>query len=262
MSRRLAAIVAHPDDDTWGVAGTVALHADDPALRFVLVHVTSGEAGQIAEGSGATRETLGAVREEEDRRSWIALGRQPDRHEWFRLPDHRVEEEPYDDLVERIATVLREERPDVVITFGPEGITGHPDHITVGRAATEAFHLVRAEGGGGLARLLHNSLPQSWMDAWNEQLVAAGREPFDPERLYHPRGVPDATIGVVVDCSPVAARKLAALREHVTQAGEEDDLGDEEEGLEALGREAFVLAWPPRAPGAPVLGDVFEGLPG
>jgi LmbE family N-acetylglucosaminyl deacetylase len=257
MARRLAAIVAHPDDDTWGVAGTVALHADDPALRFVLVHVTSGEAGQIADGSGATRETLGAVREREDRRSWAALGREPDRHEWFRLPDHGVEDEPYDALVERIVAVLREERPDVVITFGPDGITAHPDHITVGRATTDAFHRVRREGGSGLQRLLHNALPRSWIDAWNDQLVAAGREPFDPGQLYQPRGVADDTIGVIVDCSAVAARKLAALREHVTQATDMDDGGDD---LESLGREAFVIAWPPRDPGAPVLGDVFEGL--
>ncbi len=119
MSRRLAAIVAHPDDDTWGVAGTVALHAEDPAFRFVLVHVTSGEAGQIAEGSGATPETLGAIREEEDRRSWVVLGRVPDRHEWFHLPDHAVEDQPYEDLVERIAVVLRAERPDVVDHLRP-----------------------------------------------------------------------------------------------------------------------------------------------
>ncbi len=260
MSRRLAAIVAHPDDDTWGVAGTVALHAEDPAFRFVLVHVTSGEAGQIAEGSGATPATLGRVREEEDRRSWVALGRAPDRHEWFRLPDHGVETEPYDGLVERIAAVLREERPDVVITFGPDGITGHPDHVTVGRATMEAFHRVREEGGDGLLRLLLNSLPQSWMDAWNAQLVASGREPFDPEQLYHPRGVPDETIGVIVDCSSVAARKLVALREHVTQAGDDEDMTEDEQ-VEALGQEAFVMAWPSRAPGAPVLRDVFEALP-
>ena len=61
-SRRLAAVVAHPDDDTFGCAGTVALHTNDPDFHFVLIHVTSGENGQIAEGSDATPETLGEVR--------------------------------------------------------------------------------------------------------------------------------------------------------------------------------------------------------
>ncbi len=150
MSGRLAVVVAHPDDDTFGSAGTVALHADEPGFRFVLVHATSGEAGEIADPSLATPDTLGAVREEEDRRSWVALGREPDRHEWFRYPDHGVADADQGQLVDRIAAVLAEERPDVVVTFGADGITGHPDHIAVGAAATEAFHRVRETPGGGL----------------------------------------------------------------------------------------------------------------
>jgi LmbE family N-acetylglucosaminyl deacetylase len=50
--RTLAAIVAHPDDDAYGISGVVALHADDPALRFVLVHATDGEQGSIAGAAG------------------------------------------------------------------------------------------------------------------------------------------------------------------------------------------------------------------
>ncbi len=80
------AVVAHPDDDTFGCAGTVALHAEDPDFRFTLVHVTSGEAGEIADPSLATRATLGRVREQVDRLSWEALGRVPDRHEFLRPP--------------------------------------------------------------------------------------------------------------------------------------------------------------------------------
>jgi N-acetyl-1-D-myo-inositol-2-amino-2-deoxy-alpha-D-glucopyranoside deacetylase len=112
VSARLAAVFAHPDDDTFGVAGTVALHADDPGFRFVLIHATSGEAGMISDPSLATRETLGAVREDEDRRSWVTLGRTPDRHEWLRYPDHGLADLSFDALVERVAAILREERPD------------------------------------------------------------------------------------------------------------------------------------------------------
>jgi LmbE family N-acetylglucosaminyl deacetylase len=77
-------------------------------------------------------------------------------------------------------------------------------------------------------------------------------------KLYEPRGVPDDTIGVVVDCSRVVARKAAALRAHRTQA---NDMGDLTEDMEeaALGTECHVIAWPP-APPAVVLTDVFEGL--
>ncbi len=51
MTRRLVAVFAHPDDDTFAVSGTVAFHADDPGFRFTLIHATSGEAGEIADRS-------------------------------------------------------------------------------------------------------------------------------------------------------------------------------------------------------------------
>ena len=58
-----AVVVAHPDDEAFSWAGTVALHADDARFRFVLVHATRGEAGDIRPGFSATRDTLGAIRQ-------------------------------------------------------------------------------------------------------------------------------------------------------------------------------------------------------
>lgn len=256
MSKRLAAVFAHPDDDTFACAGSVALHAHEQGLRFALVHVTSGEHGMISDPSLAERENLREVREEEDRRSWIALGRAPDRHELLRYPDGGVEDVPFEALVDRIAAILREERPDVVITFGPEGVTGHADHITVGRATTEAFHRCRAAGTGGFRRLLHTSLPNSTLERFSAALVARGQEPIDPTQPFQPRGVPDETIGVEVDCSDVVDRKRAAIAEHRTQANDiPEDLEDE-----VFRFEHHVIAWPERPPGSPVLCDVFEGL--
>jgi N-acetyl-1-D-myo-inositol-2-amino-2-deoxy-alpha-D-glucopyranoside deacetylase len=255
----LAVVVAHPDDDTFGCAGTVALHAGEVGFRFVLVHATSGEQGQIADASLATPETLGRVREQEDRRSWIELGREPDRHEWLRLPDGGVADEPFDDLVDRITAVLLDERPDVVITFGPDGITGHPDHIAVGRAASEAFHRSRARLREGHRRLLHAALRASSIAAWNQRLVERGLEPIDSTQLYQPRGVPDETIGVDVDCGPVLERKIAALRAHATQAAETADWS-ERDLREGLARETHVVAWPPRSLGSPVLRDPLDDL--
>src|SRR5687767_12441800 len=108
-ARTLAFVVAHPDDDAYGIAGAVALHADDPDFRFVLVHATEGEGGDIREGFPATRQTLGAIRRLEDESAWRALGRVPDRHEWLGYPDGGVSQIPFDELVESVGAVLDEE---------------------------------------------------------------------------------------------------------------------------------------------------------
>jgi LmbE family N-acetylglucosaminyl deacetylase len=87
-----------------------------------------------------------------------------------------------------------------------------------------------------------------------------GLEPPDPTEPFQPRGVPDERFGVSVDCSKVYERKLEALRRHRTQGEMQDipfDLWEE-----VLAREDFVVAWPERETGAPILRDVFEGLPG
>ena len=102
---------AHPDDDAYGAAGSVALHADDPDFRFVLIHATRGEQGDIRDGFPATRETLGSIRQGEDEAAWRALGRVPDRHVWLDLPDGGVADVPFDDVVSAIARILDEENP-------------------------------------------------------------------------------------------------------------------------------------------------------
>jgi len=258
VSRRLAVVVAHPDDDAFGVTGTAALHADDPEFHLVAVLATSGERGMISDPSLATPETLGAVREAEDAAGWRALDREPDRLEFLRYPDHAVEDVPFDELVERITVILREDRPDVVVTFGSDGITGHPDHIRVGEATSAAFHLLREEGHDGFRRLLHVGLPEAAIGEFNRMLVERGMPAFDPTQLYQPRGVPDETIAVVVDCSEVWERKRAAVKEHRTKANDTDFPPDVEERVYST--ETFVQAWPERAPGERALADVFEGL--
>jgi LmbE family N-acetylglucosaminyl deacetylase len=238
---RVVGIFAHPDDDTYGVGGSLALHAASE-LEIAIVMTTSGESGQIVDPSLATRETLGAVREVEDRASWAALGLEPALH-FLRYPDGGVGNVPREDLVAAYVSVLLEARPQVVVTFGPDGVTGHEDHIAVGAAATEAFHAARGQVEGGFRRLLYTVLSHSRLETFNELLRARGMEPMDPTQPFMPRGVPDPTIGIAVDCSPVYAQKLEALRAHRTQGEMEDvpyDLWPE-----ILGHEEFQVAWPP-----------------
>jgi LmbE family N-acetylglucosaminyl deacetylase len=262
VTRRIAAVFAHPDDDTFGIGGTLALYAGaGEDLEVMTVLATSGEAGPIADPALATRDNLGAVREEEARQSYRVLGFPDARLEFLRYPDGGLAAVDRDELVGRVTSLLGEFRPDVVVTFGPEGVTKHDDHVAIHQVGTEAFHLARQRAGGeGFRRLLHVAIPASRIEQFREMQRAAGIEPFDPEGPFMPRGVPDETLGLQVDCSLVWRTVYEALRAHRTQAEEIE--GFPEPALpEIFGREHYVLAWPERHPGEPVLTDVFERLP-
>ncbi|KAD3720587.1 PIG-L family deacetylase [Arthrobacter yangruifuii] len=261
----LALVVAHPDDDAYGLAGTVALHEDEPEFRFVLVHATDGGAGQIDPAYPPVSEPLGRIRRRETDAAWTAHGRPPDRHEWLDFEDGAVAQVPFEDLMQRIGTILSEERPDVVVTFGPDGLTGHPDHIAVGAATDTAFAQLCSDGGRGFRRLLHGGVRRSTWDLWNRARIRRGLPPWDEHRVYDLRPIPDEQIGVEVDVSGVAHRVVAGLLEHRTQRhvlspGVPPDVDGDARWSRTVGSEMLAIAWPPRPPGAAVLGDVFEDL--
>lgn len=260
-NRTLACVVAHPDDDAHAVAGSVALHAHEADFRFILVHATRGEMGDIQPGFPATRETLGTIRQIEDEAAWRALGRVPDRHEWLGLPDGGVAQVPFEDVVALVERILAEEQPAVVATFGADGISGHPDHVTIGAATDAAFDRLRDRGGSGFQRLVHTAVPQSVVDRWNRRRVELGLFAFDPTEVYHLRGVPDEQIGITVDCRSVAMRAGDGLREHKSQHHVMSDVpGMPEQWDKRIKNEWHSIAWPPPQPEAPMLTDLFEGL--
>jgi N-acetyl-1-D-myo-inositol-2-amino-2-deoxy-alpha-D-glucopyranoside deacetylase len=228
---RLAAVFAHPDDDVYQVGGSIALHDGD--LDVTVVVCTSGDAGPIWIPEAATRETLGEVREAEERAALVTVG---------------VAE-----------SVLREVRPHVVVTFGPDGLTSHHDHIRAGEAATEAFHLARASSDGrAFARLYRTALPRGDVDRFYAEVARMAEAFGDETQLFNPVGVPDEDIVVRVDTSPVRERKLAGILSHRTQIGEWERIPEPARWL-FLDAECFVQAWPSE-PGRRVLGDLFEGL--
>jgi LmbE family N-acetylglucosaminyl deacetylase len=261
MMRKLALVFAHPDDESYSAYGTVARHAHDPDFRLVVLHATDGEAGEIAPGVPATREGLGSWRRQEDENAWCALGRLPDRHDWLGYADGGVLEVGLETLCERVASFLRAERPDVVATFGPDGVTGHPDHIAVGQATTMAFHRVRGEGGPRLSRLVYGAIPLSRFERGQRWLAERGWPVWDPTRLYHLRGTPDELFGVISDNRSVLPLMLAAIKEHRSQRNVmfHPD-GTDEDWSAVMRRESWVIAWPCRPAGAPMLDDLFAGL--
>jgi hypothetical protein len=105
-------------------------------------------------------------------------------------------------------------------------------------------------------------LPQTVFERWNAQRQALGLWVFDPTAIYQMRGVPDAEIGLTMDCPPVADRIVAGLREHKSQHHLIfDDPDDTDRRKRVVGRTWAVVAWPPRSATTSMLSDVFGGLP-
>lgn len=151
-SLRLLGVFAHPDDEVFCAGGTLAKYAAEGAETTV-VSATRGEAGQIRDSTVASRATLGAVREKELRSACAALGV---KHvEFLDHVDTTLSALDQAALADEVATVIRYVDPDVVITFGPDGAYGHPDHVAIGNATTDAFNGIRH------GRLYHSHFARS-----------------------------------------------------------------------------------------------------
>jgi LmbE family N-acetylglucosaminyl deacetylase len=257
---RLAGVFAHPDDDSYVLGGTLLLHRG--RVEPTLVFATSGEAGPIAAGSPATRQTLGGVREAEQGAFLEAIGYAGAPAHFLRHPDYHLPEVPFERLVGEVEAVLRAARPQVVVSFGPDGLTSHHDHIRAGEAAAEAFGRARAAEGDpadAFLRLYQAAYPRSDVDRFYAGVRDGGFGYGEEGRLFDVTGVPDERIAVRVDTRPVADRKWAAIGRHQTQLEEHERIPEPLRWI-VLDAECFVQAFPPREPGEPVGGDLLAGL--
>lgn len=132
----LLAVFAHPDDETFRPGGTLALLARQ-GVRVAVLTATRGEAGAVGDPPLCTPHRLPGVRKRELRCACAALGLDPPR--LLDYHDGHVAEADPGELAARIVTVVAAVRPQVLLTFGLDGLSGHPDHIALGRAAAEAF---------------------------------------------------------------------------------------------------------------------------
>ena len=153
---RVLGVFAHPDDETMCAGGTLAKLAGDGADVRV-VSLTRGGAGQIRDAAVATRATLESVRERELEAAGKELGLTETR--CLAHSDGGLSDLAGDLLVDLAAGLLDELDPDVVITFGPDGFSGHADHVAVGAAVTVACHQRRSSS----LRLFHCYPPRSSM---------------------------------------------------------------------------------------------------
>lgn len=168
------AVYAHPDDEQ-GISGSFAKYARQ-GVNTSIICATRGEVGEIAPGTQATPETLGAVREGEMRCAAAKIGL---RHLFFmdyrdsgmvgtadNENAHSLHQANLMEVAEKVTRIVREQKPQVMITFDPWGGYGHPDHIQVHKAALMAFWLA------GDARQFPEQLKQG-LNVWT------------PSKLYY-----------------------------------------------------------------------------
>ena len=211
MRRRLLCVLAHPDDESLGTGGTLAKYAADGAETY-LVTATRGERGRFGtcterpsnEVVGQTRETeLRAAAQELGVREVVVLG----------YPDGRLDTVPPLIAQEAIAEQLRRIRPQVVVTFGPDGAYGHPDHIAVSQLTTAA--VVRAADRHAVSKLYYIA----WTAAqWREYQAALKRLTSivdGIERQVDP--APEWEITTRLDTSSVWETVWRAIQCHRTQ---------------------------------------------
>jgi LmbE family N-acetylglucosaminyl deacetylase len=254
----LLLIFAHPDDEAFGCAGVMAAAAER-GVSVTLISATRGEAGKTGIPELDTPEILGAVREQELRAAAAAVDAVDVRFLDYR--DSGMAGTPENDdprafskateanVVDRLVVHLRAVRPATVITFGPEGIYGHPDHLMAHRTAVAAVHaaadpaVLPAVGPPWRARALYfTAVPR-------ERMLAMIDRPDGPLQDLEPGqrdkvGTPSAEITTVVDISPYVEIKTQAIAAHRTQVGDGGPLAGmpPEQRELMLSREQFVRA--------------------
>jgi LmbE family N-acetylglucosaminyl deacetylase len=223
---------AHPDDEAYLSGGLMAL-ARDHGSRVVCVTATRGELG-TPDPATWPPDRLAAVRTEEMARCLEILG--VDEHHWLDYQDGHCAEIRASDAVARLCDILQQVRPDTVLTFGPDGITGHLDHQTVSAWTTAAFDRAALPG----ARLMYAAIEERRAPRWESLNESLG--------VYLP-GYPVLTpahrlaVDLVLD-PDTAARKVRALAAQETQTGELIAGMGVDLYAEWVGEESFVERMP------------------
>src|SRR6185437_11294456 len=184
----LMGIWAHPDDEAFSVGGIPA-RAASQGHPTALVCATRGEEGKIAEGTNATQETLGAVREQELRSAAAVLG-VTDVSFLDYIDGHLAEADEHE-AVGRIVRHMRRMRPAVVVTFSANGGYGHLDHMAIHRLTLAAIQAANdpqqypeqlAEGfqPHRVRKVYYGAMPRSRLLQMREEIRARGGEDFIP----------------------------------------------------------------------------------
>ncbi|MEV7024583.1 N-acetyl-1-D-myo-inositol-2-amino-2-deoxy-alpha-D-glucopyranoside deacetylase [Kitasatospora sp. NPDC093558] len=240
--RRLLLVHAHPDDESIGNGATMARYAAEGA-RVTLVTCTLGEGGEVippglAHLTADRDDTLGAHRIGELTGAMAALGVAdfrflggPGRYRdsgMMGVADNDVPgcfwRADVDEAAGHLVAVVREVRPQVLVTYDENGGYGHPDHIQAHRVAMRAYDLAadpayRPELGPAwrIAKVYWNRMPRSVIEAGLAATAARAAFPGTAVPSDVPGVVDDAVVTTAVDGTAYAGRKAAAMAAHVTQ---------------------------------------------
>lgn len=219
QKRTLVAIFAHPDDEAFGTGGTLTKYAQQ-GVEVHLVTATLGEAGQIANPNVTAARPLSLTREQELRRACEKFG--VTQLHLLGYVDGQTAIVPPAEAVLKIVRLLRRLKPQVVISFGPDGIYGHFDHLVIHRWASAAVELAAnperwPEAGPvhSVAKFYHRAISQTQLAAMSG---ANGRAAVDMGGVPFPFvGQPEEKITTRIDVRAQAQTKLAGLKCHISQ---------------------------------------------
>jgi LmbE family N-acetylglucosaminyl deacetylase len=239
-------VVAHPDDETLMMGGTLARLAAG-GWQVVVLSATRGEAGWVADPHLATRATLGAVREQELRHACAVLGLASPIV--WRYPDGGLATLDPAAFSQAVVCAIAQIRPQLVFTWGPDGGYGHPDHRAVHRAVTAAVQQTRTLPGGPQG-LYYPIVRPPRLRRLLRRLRAGPRGP----QPAHPAPLPVTTR---VDVRRTRWQRAAALRVYRSQRPAEPWLGllaawrAPRDRFSWRATEAFHRAGPPARSGTP-----------
>jgi len=200
-AQNLLFVLAHPDDETFFAAGAIAKYVED-GVRVGMICATRGERG--ATSNLCSIEELPQVREAEFREAARVLGVSD--VEVFPYEDQQLWAAPPDDIRRRIVQVIRRIRPEIVVTFDPNGANLHTDHIVISRFAADAVSAAsdpRWYPETGAPHTIERLL-------WQSPVLV-----FDLGRTPDLGAQPG--IDFLIDIQPFREKKEAALRAHRTQ---------------------------------------------
>lgn len=268
----LMAVHAHPDDEATGTGGALALAADQ-GIRTVLVTCTNGElgdapGGQKPDGSDHDTALVVSTRMAELKRSCEILGvthlellgyKDSGMMGWPQNDDpDSFWAAPLEAAAAKLATLIEQYRPQVIVTYDENGFYGHPDHIQAHRIATQAtrdtgiprklYHTAVAKQDIAMVSKLISEMMPERAEAWE----------FDIDNP--PFGCDISMITTRLDVGSVVTRKRDSMAAHASQSDVADFLSMPEEAFAQIFREeTFTRAFD--TTGAPLPEtDLFAGL--